>query len=789
MDRTNRLLRAVCTALTAALMAGCAAYMTARAMGFVVPWLSVYLLALGASAAVQLCRRGAMWAVGAGAAMALAFGALLAAYVPRILDLIRALPEGDAAAVIAGSAAAGRGVAYILSFGLGVLIAGLMRAPSGAPFAILLLLAAVICALALNEQMNLWLALPGLAAGVAAFGLPSDARRDGISLTLLVPAVLLAVLALMLTPGERVTWEPLERLAERVRSLVEDYVRFTEERMAFSINEKGYDRAGMIGDSVVAMLGGPANPADDPVMRVETDGDLLLRGTIRRTYTGYSWVDDQTKARYLYYDFTHRRTRGAVFDAETTADSAAFAERSAAVEMLARGTSTLFVPAQLASFDMGLSDAVYYNSTGEIFLTRDVAPGDRYEVTARLPVSDEALIAAVGERGDDADERWAEACANYTALPSGIDSRVYSLAVELTRDTFNSAEKAFAIQNYLAQNYRYTLDGGYPEGNADFVSWFLLESREGYCSYFASAMAVMCRMAGLPARYVEGYAVHARPGGAAVVTGENAHAWVEVYFNGLGWVAFDPTARSRERQGDGADSGDSVDGNGGDLDVPDQNGGGEDLDPNSLLPSPSPSDGLGSTPTPDPNAGDDPSPNPEDGELPSPPPENGGANSPRNPDSPNGPERNRSHGWVWILLIALLILALIALFALWLRRRLRETDPLAVSAAAKSADEAALILYRAMLTLLGQLGLAPQNGETPEAFAQRVSQTLPNPDYRRFVREVSRCRYAGRAVDAAAVAHGRRAYAGFVRGLRRGERLRFDARRVLRGLGSTEAIP
>ena len=796
MDSTNRLLRAVCTVITAALMAGCAAYMVARAMGFDVPWLGVYMLALAASAAVQLCRRGNLWTVGAGIALVLAFGALLAAYVPRILDLVRALPEGETAAVIAGNAAAGRGVAYILAFGLGVLIAGLMRAPSGAPFAILVLLAAVICALAVNEKLNLWTALPGLAAGVAAFGLPSDARRDGISPALLAPAVLLALLALVLTPGQRVTWEPLERLAERVRSLVEDYVRFTEERMAFSINEKGYDRAGMIGDSVVAMLGGPANPSNDPVMRVETDADLLLRGTIKRTYTGYSWVDDQAKARYLYYDFTHRRVRSAVFDADTTADSAAFAGQSAAVEMLGEGTSTLFVPAQLASFDMGLTDAVYYNSTGEIFLTRDVIPGDRYELTARLPVSDEALIAAAEAREDAADERWAAAYADYSALPSGIDTRVYSLAVELTQGTRNSAEKAFAIQNYLAQNYRYTLDGGYPEGNADFVSWFLLESREGYCSYFASAMAVMCRIAGLPARYVEGYAVHAQPGGSTVVTGENAHAWVEIYLNGLGWVAFDPTARTREMQGDGEpDGGDSQSddgGDSGDSNVPDPDDGGQDLDPNSLLPSPSPSEELGPTSTPDPNSGDsEPSPSPDDGEMPSPPPEDGGsdANSPQSSDRPNEPERNRNHRWLWILLIVLLILALVALFVLWLRRWLRETDPLHVSAAAKTADEAALILYRAMLTLLGQLGLAPQNGETPEAFAARVSQTLPNPDYQRFVREVARCRYAGQAMDAAAVQYGRRAYAAFLRKLRRGERLRYDARRAIRGLGSTEAIP
>ena len=787
MDRTNRLLRAVCTVLTAGLMAGCAAYLTARAMGFDVSWLPAYLLALAASAAVQLTRRGGAWAFGAGAALVLGFGALLAAHAPEIVELVRALPEGETAGVIAAHAAAGQGIACIGGFGLGMLIAGLMRAASGTPFAILVLLAAVICALAVQQELSLWLALPGLAAAAAAFGLPSEARRDGISPALLMPAAALAVLALALVPGERVTWEPLERLAERVRAVVEDYVRFTEERMAFSINEKGFDRAGMIGESVVAMLGGPANPTDDLVMRVETDEDLLLRGTIKRTYTGYSWVDDQVKARYLYYDFTHRRVRGAVFDADTNADSAFFVEREASVEMLGNGTSTLFVPAQLADFDMNLTDAVYYNSTGELFLTRDVMPGDRYALTVRLPRSDAALIDAAVERENVSDERLADAYANYTELPANIDTRVYSLAVELTRHTYNAAEKAFAIQNYLAQNYRYTLDGGYPDGNADFVSWFLLDAKEGYCSYFASAMTVMCRIAGLPARYVEGYAVHAQPGGATVVTGENAHAWVEVYLNGLGWVAFDPTARARENQGGGdGDSTEAPD----DSPNPNQDkmedstapdpGDGQDLAPDAGEP----------TPTPDPNLGDsEPSPTPEDGETPpdsDDPPEDG-AIPPDAPDESDVSDQNRNHAWLRIL-IALLILALLVLIFLWLRKRLRRTDPLILSRTA-AADESVLILYRAILTLLSQQGLAPQNGETPEEFARRVSRTIPNPDYERFVREVVCCRYAGREADAAAVNHGRRAYAAFLRGLRRGDRLRFHARRVLRGLGSIEAIP
>ena len=69
----------------------------------------------------------------------------------------------------------------------------------------------------------------------------------------------------------------------------------------------------------------------------------------------------------------------------------------------------------------------------------------------------------------------------------------------------------------------------------------MLTSKSGYCTYFASALGVMARIAGIPSRYIEGYLVKADESGVIEVTGENAHAWVELYFDGFGWLSFDPT--------------------------------------------------------------------------------------------------------------------------------------------------------------------------------------------------------------------------------------------------------
>ena len=804
MDRIRNLLRIACMALAAALMAGCTALVAVRALGFSAGWFGLYAAAAAAAALMQLGRRGKAWGFAAAVVWTAAFGALLAASFGNISALIRAFisERGLTEATLAAHASAGQAIGLLISLLLGMLFALLLKAPSGVSSALMVLLAVLICAFAGDADLNLWLAVPGMIAGVAAFAFSMTAERDGMRPTLLLPAAVLVIAALLLTPGQRVTWEPLENLANRIRSIMEDYVRFTEERMAFSINEKGYNHAEMIGDSVVAMLGGPAEPSEDAVMRVETDENLLLRGAIKRSYTGYSWVDDQVKARYLYYDFTHRGVRSEIFNADVGEKDGGYKAVQGRVEMLESGTSTLFVPAILSEFGMDMANAVYYNSTGEIFLTRDVAPGDTYSFASRLPLSDEALAAAATEALNRTDKRYQQMLDEYTGLPDGIDQQVYALAIELTKDAATPAEKALAIQDYLMKNYRYTLDGGYPGIGRDFVSWFLLEEKEGYCSYFASAMAVLCRISGLPARYVEGYFVRAEEDGETIVTGKNAHAWVEVYLNGLGWTPFDPTARAYENQN--GDSGENDDGgSGGDQETPYGND-----DPLENAPSPSPDIGSGAqddpTPTPSPDPGDDGAqnqPTPEPNENPdgdtdqdseqnqNSPADSPESNAPQNePDLPDT-DTDKDRFWLWILLILLVLLALAVLAGIWMRRRLAASDPLKLCVATKSGMTAALVLYRGILTLLLQAGLVPQNGETPEAFAIRVAQVMPNPAYEAFVSEVVRSRYSGQPVTREALEAGRRAYAVFLNSMRRSERLRYHLRRMLRGIGDLENIP
>jgi transglutaminase-like putative cysteine protease len=131
----------------------------------------------------------------------------------------------------------------------------------------------------------------------------------------------------------------------------------------------------------------------------------------------------------------------------------------------------------------------------------------------------------------------------YTALPDTVPQRVLDLAHQVAGDASTRYEQAWAIEQYL-RTYHYTLDLPDPPKNRDLVDYFLFDLQEGYCDYYASAMVVMARAVGVPARLASGYAqgTFDPDTGRWIVTEKDGHSWVEVYFEGIGWVEFEPTS-------------------------------------------------------------------------------------------------------------------------------------------------------------------------------------------------------------------------------------------------------
>ena len=132
----------------------------------------------------------------------------------------------------------------------------------------------------------------------------------------------------------------------------------------------------------------------------------------------------------------------------------------------------------------------------------------------------------------------------YLQLP-GLDPRISQLAAQIAGSASTSYDKAVALEKYLKTHYGYTLQ--LPSSPvADPIANFLFERKQGHCEYFASSMAVMLRTLHIPSRVVNGFAaMNSTISPATTWSGpRDAHAWVEAYFPGYGWITFDPTPGS-----------------------------------------------------------------------------------------------------------------------------------------------------------------------------------------------------------------------------------------------------
>ncbi|MGC4192332.1 MAG: transglutaminase domain-containing protein [Thermomicrobiales bacterium] len=189
---------------------------------------------------------------------------------------------------------------------------------------------------------------------------------------------------------------------------------------------------------------------------------------------------------------------------------------------------TLYLTGQLPVYD----DVEAVRSHGEI------ATGQPYTVTGYTSTATVEDLMGSGT----AYPAWVTD--RYLDLGPTVTPRTMQLAAQLAPANLTPYERAVAIETYLRQNIVYDETVSAPPEGADIVDYVLFDRQRGYCEYYASAMVVMLRSVHVPARVVTGY----YPGDwnaeqdGYVYLQKNAHAWVEVFFPGYGWIPFEPTA-------------------------------------------------------------------------------------------------------------------------------------------------------------------------------------------------------------------------------------------------------
>ena len=127
-------------------------------------------------------------------------------------------------------------------------------------------------------------------------------------------------------------------------------------------------------------------------------------------------------------------------------------------------------------------------------------------------------------------------------VPSDVPQVIINLANEITRGAATDAIKAADIQAYLSDPTRFTYNTSAPGGvGYNVMVNFLTKTHSGYCIHYASAMALLARIVGIPSRVSVGFAPGTKVGNHYEVNVRDSHAWPELYFGGYGWVRFEPT--------------------------------------------------------------------------------------------------------------------------------------------------------------------------------------------------------------------------------------------------------
>ena len=543
--------------------------------------------------------------------------------------------------------------------------------------------------------------LPALAALLLL--LMTDRFPETSLLHLFPFAVLLVAGAFLLTQGG-IDSKPLRDKADEMRQALMDRLFFTEPRDVFSLSSEGYYPEGQ------DQLGGKPDPDTDPVMQVSTPRITYLRGVVFNEYTGRNWQNTTGGRRYLRESVRLSNERSLLFDEDLpplTVRNALCDPVTVSVRMLNDSASTLFVPQRVRDLSPGGDLVPYFSNSSELFVTRNLKAGDTYSISAPLFLAgDSGLSTLIEVCSTLEDSRYDRMVENYTTLPSHLEEPVYDLAREVASAASSPYDRALALQSWLSRSFRYTLDVDRQPSDVDFVTRFLLETKEGYCTYFASAMTVLCRMIGLPARYVEGYLAEPDENGEAIVTGLSAHAWTEVYFRGFGWLTFDATPRASAGNGSGT----------------------EDRQNQHPSPTPSPSPSPEPTPSPTPDqpegAGtenqsappsDTPSPEPENTPEPSDRPDQDSPSPPPDPESlpQEKQDSSGSFPWLWILLFLLLIAVLL---------RFLFSSPVFRARRAKTESARFDVWAQEITDLLHAENLDRKTGETPMAFGRRVDR-------------------------------------------------------------------
>lgn len=365
----------------------------------------------------------------------------------------------------------------------------------------------------------------------------------------------------------------LGTLAPDVRALVTDpytlWKNLRGEQITFF--NKGFGTTSVLGGDTSSgysrndsTLGGEFSFDYTPVMSISTSHRSYWRGETRSLYTGKGWITSDVERRTPLVPVTPDTSLPQ--DPRLAPTLAKTVEVTQTITVLGQteqdypvlfGAYAIDKVVATGGANVNMSALQWASRLGELrwMPSGRVPYPQMYMISSKVPIVDETELRKV-----PAELPTRVGLEENLFLPETLPNRVRELALQVTASGTNMYDKVKLLERYLNSTYPYTNTPDLSKGRSrDFVDRFLFEIKEGYCDYYSTAMAVMARSLGIPARWVKGYTPGASamaedmlnfpeelidPDGAGEYTVRNsdAHSWVEIYFPGYGWIPFEPTA-------------------------------------------------------------------------------------------------------------------------------------------------------------------------------------------------------------------------------------------------------
>ena len=294
-----------------------------------------------------------------------------------------------------------------------------------------------------------------------------------------------------------------------------------------------------------------------PVLRVRSAYPSYWRANALDNFTGSAWVTlqafltripgSQVAGQYVYdIPYADLTVAGHTVTEDFSLQSAS--------------TNYLFIGGDPRSIKVDRELSPRINDMRALRVSSALGPGGHYSLTAIIPELDPKALVGLGTHypdsvaayltlpfpriadlaGPDKEATWRSTVPD--SAPGGSEwVGLYTLNQRIIGDATDPYQITLRIEEYLRQFYSYSLSPPPSKYSSPYAA-FLFDTRTGYCQHFAGAMALLLRFNGIPSRVAVGFTSGKEESpGVYLVSSNNAHAWVEVYFPRVGWIAFDPT--------------------------------------------------------------------------------------------------------------------------------------------------------------------------------------------------------------------------------------------------------